>query len=267
MTMKKILAAVMLAGGIAVMGVLASSPAQATGDKKHTPTCGIPTGWFVNGDEQALKPKQTWEGLLFEGPSIIHHAVSPVISLKDGYDGGFMTSGHVQGVKPLFKLETTAPYSTVNKVGDKWWSSKIPSGDGSQSHPVSLSVLATKAPYTASTKITTFGVGYANDTGNKAIVTLIWYGKSKHDMKCHTSPNASASATASPTKSMSTSPTPSKSTSTAPAGTTPTLDSGTPSLPVTGAKTVVAVGVGLAAITAGVVAFVVGRRRRIRFEA
>jgi LPXTG-motif cell wall-anchored protein len=51
-------------------------------------------------------------------------------------------------------------------------------------------------------------------------------------------------------------------------GATPSASTpGTPSLPVTGFKTTVAVGVGVLALAAGAVAFVVGRRRRIHFEA
>jgi hypothetical protein len=196
--------------------------AGATGQPGHRPApcCTTAPEWYVNPDETALKPQQLPQSLLFDGPSLIHHAVTP-IGLADAPTDGAFGGWLLHGVWPLFKLETTAPYSTLNKTTGGWWSSKIVSGAGSQSMPLaSVAEFVGKWNYTAGTKVFSFGVGYANDGGNKALVTWISYGGHKHGLGC---PSASPSPSAS-SPSPSLSPTPSL---------TPTLGSPTPTLPAT----------------------------------
>jgi hypothetical protein len=142
--------------------------------------------WYVNPDETALKPKQLPAGLLFDGPSLIHHRTSGY-TLKTVPADGTFTAHVYAGVRPLFKIETSAPYSTINKTPDgKWWSSKIAaSAPGGQSDPVgSPADLIGKYTYTEATGITSFGLGYANDTGNKALVTTVSFGSRVYRLAC-----------------------------------------------------------------------------------
>jgi hypothetical protein len=217
--------------------------------------------WYVNPDESALKPQQIDDGLLFAGPSLIHHATGgPFTSAAD--DGAFTVTGPVVGVKPLFKLETTSPYSTVNKTAAGYWSSKIATGDGSQAAPVTLAKLATLAPYGETTTLLSFGVGYANDTGNKATVSSVTFGGKTYELSCKGKPEATPSATPTPTR-----PTPPATRQPAPrpSNSHAVAAGAGGSLPVTGPGVGMAVGVGAVVVLAGIALFIVGRRRT-RFE-
>ena len=187
-----------IAGIVGCMGlVVAGFVAFATPAEASVPLDSkCSTGWYVNDDEASLMPDQTEDGLVFDGPSLIHHATD--YSLGSAPNNGSFTSKNVTGVKPLFKMETSAPYSTVNKTSDgKFWSSKVPAGtDGAQDNPVSsLADLVGKWNYTSSTRVSTFGVGYANDTGNKATVTSITFGSKTYDMTCKPKPTPTATST------------------------------------------------------------------------
>jgi LPXTG-motif cell wall-anchored protein len=186
----------------------------------------------------------------------VHHALAP-LALAEVEAGSFETTGVITGVAPLFKMETAAPYSTVNQKADgTFWSSKIPSGPGSQDAPVaSAADLVGKGTYTEATTVVTFGVGYASDGGNKATVTSITFADTKYDLTCQ--PEATPSAT--PSASPSTTKAPAASST----STAPVTGSGG-SLPVTGAGVTTLAVVGVALIAGGVV--LVARRRR-RFEA
>lgn len=226
-----------------------ASPSTQSAPKSFSMKSRCHSDWYVNGDEEKLLPTQLPGGFLFNGPSLIHHAVEPVVLKDVPTDGSFTTFGPITGNKPLFKMETTAPYSTINKTGaGKYWSSKLSSGPGSQGSPVdSPADLVGKGPYTADTKVFSFGVGYANDPGNKALVTSVSFGGKKYGFACTSSPSPSASTSS----SHSASPSPSVA-----------------SLPVTGSKfnTPVAVGVGSALLVGGGTLFFLARRRRTEFR-
>lgn len=250
--MKKIIA-VLFASALLVLSGLALATAANAG---IAVTSQCANGWYVNDDEETLMPAQKPGGLLFDGPSLVHHLVAPGVPMtldKVPGDGAFTTAGAITGVKPLFKMETTAPYSTINKTADGYWSSKITTGAGSQSEPVaSPALLVGKWNYTMETTVYSFGVGYANDSGNKALVTSVTFGGKVYTMAC--APGASASA--SPSKSASAAP--SRSTSASPAVAT---------LPVTGTAVPALVVAGMAAAALGGLLLVLARRRHNRFEA
>lgn len=144
-------------------------------------TCGSApdAGWYVNDDEGSLAPTWTPDGLVFDGPGLVHHAVASSLALADLTPGTFTQTG-LSGALPLLKFETSSPYSTVNQAEsgvDSFWSSKIPASDtGGQDHPVAAADLAALAPYTADTTVTTFGIGYAKDTGNADTITSLTFG-------------------------------------------------------------------------------------------
>src|SRR4051812_9064941 len=173
--------------GVVAAAMLAIAPtayaSTQTGDGADHSTCNA--DWYVNPDEAALKPTQTRWGLLFDGPSLIHHKPAAAYTLAHVPSSSFHAHLY-NGVLPLFKLETSAPYSTLNKTADgKWWSSKIASGDGSQGQPVdSPADLVGKGSYTDATTVLSFGVGYANDSGNKALVTSVRFGAHFYSLAC-----------------------------------------------------------------------------------
>jgi hypothetical protein len=183
-----------LIAAVAASLLIGSGVAMAT-----TPAGSFPvesdcvSGWYANPDEKDLLPKQTPEGILFDGPSLMHRAVTPM-GLATAPGGQLTTAGSVTGSKPLVKFETSAPYSTINVTGSgSVWSSKIPADqDGGQSKPVEhLSELVGKGPYTADTKVVTVGAGYASDTGNKATVSAIAWNGTVWDLTCKTKPEPS----------------------------------------------------------------------------
>ena len=244
---------------LALLGALIARPAAATNVAgPHAVVNACSSGWYVNPDEEKLLPKQYPSGLLFDGPSLVHHATGPTPLASGALDGAFTTHyvpNLSKGVKPLFKLETTAPYSTINKTGaGAYWSSKISSGSGSQSSPVAtLAALALLAPYTDATKIYSFGVGYANDQGNAALVTSITFDGHVYELGCKASPSASPSSNPSSNPS---------SVKASPSGSR----SAPPSLPVTGPNATIYGGGALLLIIIGGTLFLIGRRRRVRFE-
>lgn len=285
--------------GLAFFAAASYTHAGAAGQANPVPApcCTTAPEWYVNPDETDLKPTQQPFGLLFDGPSLIHHAVAPVGLADAPNDGAF--GGHLfHGSMPLFKMETTLPYSTINKTSGGYWSSKITTGAGSQSMPLaSLADFVGKATsnggYTADTKVYSFGVGYAHDTGNKALVSWISFGGHKYNLACPkptpsaSSPSPSTSpsvtptvvpttpgATTQPPPTTEAPPTP-DSTPTAPAtpGTTPTDifggggtgGTGTGGhLAKTGYNLAIPIGIGVSSILAGVFLLVMLYLRRRR---
>jgi LPXTG-motif cell wall-anchored protein len=271
--MKKLIVA--LAGGLlAALALSAPAPAATTTNIPVESKCN--KGWYVNPDEAALLPVQVATGFLFDGPSIVHRATNHTLA-NTPTDGSFSATVH-QGVKPLFKMETTNPYSTINKTADgKYWSSKIASGLGSQSTPVNTpGDLVGKWNYTAATKTYSFGVGYANDTGNKATVGSIKFAGLTYPLTCRwqfpqptktavtikPNPTVTATATASPSPSVSTS----TSASTSPSASPTAVAADVPELPKTGSPMLAVAGVGGLLVAAGVIGMVAGRRRKVRVE-
>ena len=165
-------------GLLAVPAVASATTGHTTGSSAH---CN--TDWYQNPDEGNLKPKQLRSGMLFDGPSLAHHKTAVTLATVPN-TVAVVTAGQVVGTKPLLKLETSSPYSTVNKGTTGWWSSKITTGPGSQNQPVaSPADLAGLAPYGQATTVVSFGVGYANDTGNKALVTAVYFGR-RYSLAC-----------------------------------------------------------------------------------
>jgi LPXTG-motif cell wall-anchored protein len=201
------ISAILAAFAVAVLGTfVAGSPASAAGTDPIPITSDCLTGWYVNWDEGGdvpdtpsktepdLRPEQTEDGLLFDGPSIVHHQTS--YSLATLPTDGTFVADVTAGVPPLFKVETLNPYSTLNKTADgKWWSSRIAaSNPGGQSNPVNTPAdflgKATTHPdvYDAETTVFSFGVGYANDTGNSATVSSITFAGTTYDLTCKPEP-------------------------------------------------------------------------------
>jgi hypothetical protein len=225
--MRKILAISVTAGAVMAVAPVAYANTHQTGG--GSATCN--RDWYVNPDEAALKPKQLRSGLLFDGPSLIHHK-SPAYTLKNVPTSGAFAARVYAGARPLFKLETSVPYSTINKSATgTWWSSKIPASEpGGQSNPVdSPADLIGKFTYTEATTIASFGVGYGNDTGNKALVASVSFGGQDYRLACrphHHEP------TPTPTTSDTGTPTPTPTTSTP--GEAPVPTPVNSDLPVTG---------------------------------
>lgn len=277
-----------------------SAGASVVKPPSQAPCCTNPD-WYVNPDETDLKPVQLSLGMLFDGPSLIHHHLTPV-SLADLPTDATFGAHLFHGSMPLIKFESSIPgtpgtYSTINKTGaGKYWSSKIATGVGSQSMPLDTpaDLIGKWAGYTADTKVFSFGIGYAHDTGNKAFVSWVALGGHKYGLWCpHSpSPSTSPSASLSPSATPSSSPTPTAApttpgaTTTGPPPTTgaptpgtplPTTDQATPvagfgtgphGLAKTGYNTTGVMLTGLALILSGValVGFLAWRRR-VRFTA
>jgi hypothetical protein len=283
---RKILLA--LAAGGALVGALAlSGTAQATGTwgvpVKDSAACPNASGWYVNPDEAALAPQQKPDGFLFDGPSLVHRELASGIDLADVHAGSFSASLK-SGVLPLFKMETTAPYTTINQTPDgKFWATAMLADDpGGMNHPVAhvtdligLITKPGKRPLTSATKVTTFGVGYASDTGNIALVKSITFHGVTYPLFCQpplstvkptgvTGPKGRPTATPTATNAK---PTLTPSSSPTAAGHAGGFSPRGPSLPVTGSPVGLLAGAAALAIVSGVVLFFVARRRKVGFTA
>jgi hypothetical protein len=229
----------------------------------------------VNQDEVSLLPLQTPAGFVFDGPSLVHHQADVLLTALNGVD---FEAEVMLGVAPLFKVETS-PYSTLNYVGGgKWWSSRIAPGDeGGQDHPVTPAVMATlpiidkswddATSYDPDTRVISFGVGYANDTGNKALVSSITFLGQTYDLTCTpaTSPPASTPpvTTAPPTTAPPATEPPA---TVEPSATVPPVPpvAGAPSLPVTGVNVWTLGGAGLVLMALGITVWALFRPKRVR---
>lgn len=254
--MKRVLG---MLGSTALGILLLASPAYAENDTFPVKS-NCNTGWYVNGDEEKLLPAQQNGGFMFDGPSLVHHATGPFTLATVPTDGSFTTFGPVTGNKPLFKMESrildasgtyvSGTYSTINKTGaGKYWSSKIASGPGSQGDPVGspADLVGKWSGYTADTTVFSFGVGYANDTGNKALVNTVTFNKTVYHLQCRPSPSPSLSASSSHSASPS---------------------AAVVTLPVTGStfNTIAAVGSGVTLLAVGGALVFLARRRRTEFR-
>ncbi len=152
------LVGVTIAGSVAlaiaafpVAATAASAPAAARAVDPIPVESACHDGWYVNPDEGPLLPSQEHGGFLFDGPSLVHRLITPTLPLGSLGPGTF-TRDVLIGVAPLFKVETTLPYSTLNYVGngttDLWWSSKIAAGSlGGQDHPITAAAMIGKYTY------------------------------------------------------------------------------------------------------------------------
>jgi hypothetical protein len=262
--MRKIIGGLALMVGVAFLAAFGLSGTAGASTAPHPVPSECHQGWYVNGDEEHLLPEQVENGFLFDGPSLVHHVIAPV-KLADAL-GASLVADVETGVAPLVKLETTSPYSTINVRADgKVWSSKIASGPGSQDDPVnSITLLAGISPYTNGTKVYSVGAGYANDTGNTAVVSSITYGPTTYELACEVqespgpSPSVSASASASPSVSTSAGAT---------AGPGTPAPAGSGDLPVTGEPVWLLAVVGVLFAAGGLVlTYVLARDPRNRFE-
>jgi len=264
---------------------LPSGPARAaeTWGVPVTGSAGCPnaSGWYVNPDEAALAPVQKPGGFLFDGASLVHHEVGG-LDLADVHAGTF--TGEVKtGSAPLFKMETSNPYTTINVTADgKFWATAMLASDpGGQSHPVEhaadligLTTKPGKPQLTDATQVVTFGVGYGTDTGNTATVSSVSFHGHVYDLSCQPvqttspSPSASSSHTTSPSASASHSTTTKPSVSHTPAapGVAVTTTPASGGLPVTGPSVGLIAAIAAGLIAGGCALFIAARRRKVDFE-
>jgi len=199
--MKRLLLAVAAGLGLALMGAPAYATETDAHAVKNSEKCPNASGWYTNPDEGDDVPTQKADGFLFEGKDLIHRSVTPQ-DLADVKAGSFVAVGTAD--KVVFKMETTAPYSTIVQTPDgKFWSSKVPAGKGSQSAPVAHVIDLTDADvvalpgktYTGATKVVTFGVGYWTESGSTLVKSISFHGHT-HALSCKpvASPSTSSSS-------------------------------------------------------------------------
>lgn len=235
----------------------------------EAPTCPMPTGWYANPDEQDNLPEPTAAGLRFEGKDLIHHATSPIdLADMDHVTAGFDAT--MDG-KVVFKVETSAPYSTIitNADGKVWSTAMTYDQEGGQGHPVAhysdlvgKDTKPGKAHFDTSSRVVTFGVGYWVEPGETVVSQIKFHGTT-YDLTC-TPPTTTP--TTDPTTKPPTKPTtapPSHSPSASPSASVPPVIGGAdPSLPVTGPNLLLIASTGLGLLIAGAGAVFFSRRRR-----
>jgi hypothetical protein len=220
--LRKLKALVALAAGTGLVVGLAlaglAGPALATdGNGTVKPvysTCAAAPEikkWYGHDDESTLfeNVSSIEKGLRFNGASLAHHAL-PATKLADLPKHAEVTTVNVTGAKPLFKIRTDAPFSTLNEGELGWWSSKILETEpGGQNLPlagpedfIGKFLTKTAAPddvYTADTVGVDIQLGYATDTGNAATVTKLVYAGDTHTFACPKPvPHPAGSATGKP---------------------------------------------------------------------
>ena len=274
-----LVALIALLGTVAGVSLLLAFPVKA-----HAATppaavvwsaCPNLRGWYVNDDETAQRPAATTDGLLFAGKNLIHHATAPI----DLADMDKVTAGYssTNSGKVVFKVETSAPYSTIITDADgKLWSTAMTADQpGGQGHPVvkysdlvGLDTKPGKAHFDAGSAVTTFGVGYWTEDGTTTVTAIDFHGKT-YDLSCHPAKPTPSGSSSAPTAKPSTSASNPHHVSTTPAppANGPRGGQGGPALAVTGPSwwTFAAVAVGLSAF--GSVLFIAARRRRIDWKA
>lgn len=273
-------AAAMLAAGLVLM--MSPAPAMATNwgvPVTGSERCSNAAGWYVNPDEAALAPVQKDLGFLFDGPSLVHHETGP-LDLADVRAGSF-TGTLKGGVLPLFKMETSNPYTTINVTADgKFWATAmLPGDEGGMNHPVATAAALVGLPtkpgkpqLTSDTKVTTFGIGYATDTGNTYLAKTITFRGVTYALSCLPTlsaspvrpgkPEPTATTGPRPTKPAPVTPGPRPSTSSTPVPPVGGGSGGTAELAMTGAPAGLLIGGGVAMIVIGAALLVIGLRSR-----
>jgi hypothetical protein len=174
-------------------------------------TCDNLKGWYANPDEQDQLPAPTEDGLKFTDKNLIHHATSGI----DLADMDHVTTSFVATTagKVVFKVETSAPYSTIitNADGKVWSTAMTYDQEGGQGHPVAhYSDLVGeptkpgKAPFTSASMVVTFGVGYWVEEGSTVVSSISFHGTT-YPLTCvqhtATAPVSSASTSTKPVHS------------------------------------------------------------------
>lgn len=261
-----LVALIALLGTVAGVSLLFAFPvkAHAAPAGPSFATCPNLKGWYVNDDETAQTPTPTVDGLLFAGKDLIHHATAPI----DLADMDKVTTGYssTNSGKVVFKVETSAPYSTIvtQPDGQLWSTAMTYDQQGGQGHPVAkyselvgLDTKPGKAHFTADSAVVTFGVGYWTEDGTSTVTAVDFHGKT-YPLDCK--PAATPSSSASNPHHVSTPPN-------RPANGPQGTSGGTGALAITGPSGwfIGALAVGLAA--AGGVLLIAARRRRINWKA
>jgi hypothetical protein len=282
--MKKMMA---LAFGVGLSAVLLAAPGYATtGDGPSYATCANLEGWYANPDEQDQKPAPKEAGLEFSDKNLIHHATEP-LDFTDVDKTNRSFTATVAG-KVVFKMETSGPYSTIvtNADGKVWSTAFKPEAVGGQNTPVDKledligkpdAMKPGKVPYSAASRVTTFGVGYWVQEGSTIVSEVKFHGHT-YPLTCKPkpSPSSSSSATSTPTTTPATTPATTKptasSTSPSPTGAVgggigPQTGAGGPSLPVTGPSMGWLIAGGSVLLAGGAAAVLLARRRRVTFGA
>lgn len=220
--MRKVFAAALVAF-LATLGLaFIASPAQAAGVPLES-TCN--TGWYVNPDETAFLPEQVENGFKFEGKDLIHHeAPSSGIDLADMNSVNYTFDATTAG-KVVFKVETSAPYSTIvtNADGKLWSTAMTYDQIGGQGNPVEKytdfigkPVKPGKVEFSGASQVETFGVGYWVEEGSTVVTSIKFHGTT-YDLKCVPPKTESPTPTPTASESQSPSPTPTATESTSPA--------------------------------------------------
>ena len=272
-----------LAAGLAAAGLaLATAPAASAteGNPLTYEKCKNLHGWYVNPDEQAYLPEPMFAGLKFEGKDLIHH-VAPSGGI-DFADMDKVTHSFVSTNpgKVVFKVETSAPYSTIvtNADGKIWSTAMSYEQIGGQGNPVAeytdligKPVKPGKVPFSGVSEVETFGVGYWVEEGVTTVNSITFHG-TRYPLSCLP---VRPTATPATTRPVTTAPT------TRPATATPTSARATTSapavipagnstdLPVTGPsgnKLALPLIVGMAVIGTGALLVLATRRRKVNFK-
>lgn len=274
-----------LTAAVAALALLAA-PAAAQADPGKIPVASdCNTGWFVNQDEGDYLPEQKPDGFAFAGKDLVHHDTA--LLDFDAVDKTSKSFVATEAGKVVFKMETggDGPYSTivVEPTGKVWSTAFKPEAVGGISNPVDKltdligkpdAMKAGKVPYTAASRVKTFGVGYYTETGTTVVSAVTFHGHT-YSLKCAPKPSPSTSSpTATPT---ATKPTTTPATTRPPTSPTSspvpgagTGDGGTSTgegLPVTGSSAGVLAAWASAVLLIGAGLFVLARRRRNRFVA
>lgn len=181
MRIRSMIVALALTAG-AGLGVYAALPASAEATASNP--CNL-SGWYVNDDETAAEPTRTFDGFTFEGKDLIHHKAP-----SDGID--FADMDHVLysftatvANKVVYKMETSAPYSTIvtNADGKLWSTAMSAEQIGGQSNPVEKftdflgkPVKPGKVAFSGTSQVETFGVGYWVEPGATVVKSISFHG-------------------------------------------------------------------------------------------
>lgn len=267
-TLVALFAAVVLTG----LGLTLASPAHATDAGPSWASCKNLANFYDNEDEQQRKPTPAEDGLTFENDQLVHHAVA--MDLKDVKPGAYVASP-APSLDDFFSIEVystadphgyaTLRYEQTGPHAGEW---NIGGTSEYNTDPVKLAKENGR-----STNVVSFGVGYVATpaTGSKTVVSSVTFHGVTYDLTCKPDVKPSASSSSPTPKPSTTSSKPHASASHSATqaagvgGTGSGTDGG--ALAITGidAWQIVVGGVGMLAF--GGLAYMLARRRRVRFTA